>query len=99
MEKISGIPNWVPNWSFCYFLKIASLVFLDIAAWGKPEKKIVEQIRAEMIFSILMSSSVNSNLLVFTNSSLEILVLIPIVFPSLLNRVPRVSKCPSTLSA
>ena len=79
MEKISGVPNWVRNWSFGYFLKVASFL---------KKKNIVEQIRTEMIFSILMSSSVYSNLLVFTNSSLEILVLIPIVFPSLLNKVP-----------
>ena len=79
MEKISGVPNWVPNWSFGYFLKVASFL---------KKKYIVEQIRTEMIFSILMSSSVYSNLLVFTNSSLEILALIPIVFPSLLNKVP-----------
>ena len=31
MEKISGAPNWVQNLSFCHFLKVASLVFLDIA--------------------------------------------------------------------
>ena len=31
MEKILGGPNWVRNKGFCYFLKVASLVFLDIA--------------------------------------------------------------------
>ena len=31
MKKNSGPLNWVQNQSFCHFLKVASLVFLDIA--------------------------------------------------------------------
>ena len=31
MKKNWGAPNWVQNQGFCYFLKVASLVFLDIA--------------------------------------------------------------------
>ena len=80
MKKISGTPNWVRNCGFCHFLKVASLVFLDIAqdcslgqcltssraetSKKKVKKKFITQIGAEMIFSILMSSSVYSNLLV-----------------------------------
>ena len=31
MEKISGAPKWVQHYGFCHFLKVTSLVFLDIA--------------------------------------------------------------------
>ena len=31
MKKKSGAPNWVRNKGFCHFLKVTSLVFLDIA--------------------------------------------------------------------
>ena len=30
-EKNWGAQNWVRNWFFCHFLKLALLVFLDIA--------------------------------------------------------------------
>ena len=30
MKKILGAPNWVRNLSFCHFLQVASLVFLDV---------------------------------------------------------------------
>ena len=51
MNKISGTPYTVQNLGFCHFLKVASLVFLDIAqdcnlgqclkhlVMPKPEKK------------------------------------------------------------
>ena len=63
---------------FCHFLKVASLVFLDIAqdcslgqclTSSRAETlntKFVGQIGAEVIFSILILSSVHLNLLVFT---------------------------------
>ena len=70
-----GVPNWVQNQCFRHFLKVASLVSLDIAqdcslgqcltvsrAETSNKKKIVAQTGAEMIFSILVSSSVHSNL-------------------------------------
>ena len=31
MTKNLGAPNWVRSYSFCHFLEVASLVFLDIA--------------------------------------------------------------------
>ena len=31
MKKVFGVPNWVRNYGFCHFLKVASLVFFDIA--------------------------------------------------------------------
>ena len=62
-----------PKLGFCYFLKVASLYFLDIAQncslgrYLKPSraeisKKNVANVGAEMIFSILISLSVHSNL-------------------------------------
>ena len=63
-----------------YFLKVGSLAFSDIAqdrsfgqcltssraeASKKKKKKIVVEIGAEMMFSVLMLLSVHSNLLVF----------------------------------
>ena len=64
---------------FCYFLEISFLVFLHIVldcSLGQcltsnraetSKKNFVAQTGAEMIFSILMSSSLHSNLLVLTN--------------------------------
>ena len=68
MKKNWGAPNWVQNQGFCYFLKVASLVFLDIAqncilgqcltsSRAETSKKIVAEIGTEMIFSILMLSN------------------------------------------
>ena len=45
-EKISGALNWVLNQGFYHFLKVGSLVFLDIA-----------QFVAEMIFSFLSTQT------------------------------------------
>ena len=79
MEKISGVPNWIQNKGFCPYLKFVSLVFLNIAQdcslgqWltssrvESSKNNIVTQIVGEMIFSVLMSSSIHSNLLVITN--------------------------------
>ena len=75
MNKNFGVPNWVRNYGFYSFLKVALLFFLDIAqdcslgqcqtSRVKTSKKIlVTQIGAEMIFLILMLSRVCSNLLV-----------------------------------
>ena len=63
MKRVLG-----PNESFCHFLKVASLVFLDIAqdcSLGPPKKTFVAQIGVKMIFSILMLSSAHLNLLDF----------------------------------
>ena len=77
MAKISGDKNWVRNYGFCHFLKVASLYFLDIAqdcSLGQcltssgaetSKKDLWPKIAAEMTVSILMSPSVHSNLLVF----------------------------------
>ena len=78
MKKLSGSQNWIRNQGFCHFLKVTLLVFLDIAqdcSLGqcvtsirakplKKKKKNMAQIGAETICSILMLSSVHSNLLV-----------------------------------
>ena len=76
MNKISGPPNFVGNQGFCDVLKVASLVFLDIAqdcslgqcltsSRAETSKIFFEaQIVVEMIFSILMSWSIHSDLLV-----------------------------------
>ena len=77
MKNNFGAPKWVLLVRFfCHFLKVASLVFLDIArdcslvecltssrAKTLKKKKIGVQIWAEMIFSILVSLSVHANLL------------------------------------
>ena len=31
MKNVLRAPNWVPNYGFCNFLKVALLVFIDIA--------------------------------------------------------------------
>ena len=76
-KKSFGAPSWDRNQGFCYFLKFASLVFLDIAqdyslgqclisnrAATSSQIFFVAEVGAEMIFSILMLSSVHSNLFV-----------------------------------
>ena len=72
MKKSLGTPNWVRNWGFCHFLKATSLVFLDIVedhrqhlTSNRAETTInfLAQIGAELILSILMSSSAHSSLL------------------------------------
>ena len=78
IEEISEASNWVQNQGFCYLLKVASLVSPDIAqdyslrqcltsgGTETSKKKFLVQIGVKMIFSILMSSSVHSNLFVFS---------------------------------
>ena len=75
-EKSFGAPSQVQNQGFCYFLKVASLVFLDVAQDCSLEqcltssraetsqKYFVSQIGTKMIFPILILLSVHSNLLV-----------------------------------
>ena len=77
LGKMSGDSNLFRNQFFCHFLKVASLNFLDIAqdrslgqclASSRAEtskKHFVAEIGAEMIFPILMSSSVHSNMLAY----------------------------------
>ena len=64
MKKSLGTPNWVRNWGFCHFLKATSLVFLDIVEdhrqcltsnRAETTKKLLAQIGAELILSILVS--------------------------------------------
>ena len=76
MKKILRAANWARNYGVCPFLKVAPLVFLDIAqdrSLGQclttsrvetlKKKNIAAQIGAEMIFSIPMSSSAHSTCL------------------------------------
>ena len=76
-KKIRGSQTGSEIRVFFHFLKVASLYFLDIAqdcSLGQcltssraetSKKEFVAEIGAEMMFSILMSSSVHSNLLVY----------------------------------
>ena len=76
--------SWTKISFFCHFFKFGSLVFLDITqdfslgqcvASSRAEtsnKNFVAQIGAEMIFSILISSSVHSNLLFWFNIFISI---------------------------
>ena len=66
---------WILNWGFCHFIRVESLYFLEIAhscrlgqclttSWARTSKRnFVAEIGAEMIFSILMSSTIHSNVL------------------------------------
>ena len=70
--------NWVRNKGFCYFFKVATSLFLDIAqdfsfgqcltsSWAETSrKKIVTRSWTKIIFSILLSLSVHSNSLVIS---------------------------------
>ena len=64
MEKTLGGPNWFGNRGFVIFSR------LHLGTTSKPsrdetsKKNVVTEIWAEMIFSILMSPSIHSNLLV-----------------------------------
>ena len=75
MKKILGVPNWVQNVGFCHFLQVASLIFLDVvqdcslgqcltSSRAETVKEEMTQTEAKMIFSVLMLSSIHSDLLV-----------------------------------
>ena len=74
MEKIWGVPNSVQNEGFCYFLKAALLVFLDIAQ-NCSLKQCVTSSRAETSIKHFSGPNWGRNDLFYSNFTEHPLIL------------------------